>query len=97
MNNPIESFYSWYRGAIRHPKYRWMVILGTALYLVSPVDLLPDFIPVIGVIDDSIVATLLLTELSSLAIGYLRNRRGVDIDESAVTTEEGNVIDIEAS
>ena len=97
MNNPIEAFYNWYRGAIRNPQYRWLVILGTALYLVSPVDLLPDFIPFIGVIDDSIVATLLLTELSSLAIGYLKNRRGVDIASSDIKTEDGTVIDVEAS
>lgn len=97
MNNPIETFYNWYRGAIRNPKYRWLVILGTALYLVSPVDLLPDVIPVIGVIDDGIIAALLLTELSSLAIGYLKTRRGVDIAESDIKAEDGTVIDVEAS
>ncbi len=97
MNNPIESFYNWYRGAIRNPKYRWLVILGTTLYLVSPVDLLPDVIPVIGVIDDGIIAALLLTELSAVAVGYLKSRRGVDVADSAVSTEDATVIDVEAS
>ncbi|MGB3294411.1 MAG: YkvA family protein [Phormidesmis sp.] len=97
MNNPIESFYNWYRNAIRHPKYRWLVILGTALYLVSPIDLLPDIIPGLGLLDDGVLATLLVAELSSLAMGYLKGRRGVDGEDSVVETEDASVIDVEAS
>lgn len=44
--------------ALRHPQApRWLTV-GTALlvlYLVSPVDLVPDALPVIGVIDDLVV------------------------------------------
>ena len=65
-NNLIESFYNWYRGALSHPKWRWAIILGTGLYLVSPFDISPDIIPIVGWIDDGILATLLVTELSSL-------------------------------
>lgn len=97
MNNPIESFYNWYRNAIRNPKYRWLVILGTALYLVSPADLLPDIIPGLGLVDDSILATLLIAELSSLGMDYLKSRRGIDVADSTVETEDGTVIDVEAS
>ncbi len=97
MNNPIESFYNWYRNAIRNPKYRWLVILGTALYLVSPADLLPDIIPGLGLVDDSILATLLIAELSSLGMDYLKSRRGIDVADSAVETEDGTVIDVEVS
>lgn len=91
-NNLIESFYSWYRGAIRHPKWRWAVILGTALYLVSPLDISPDVFPIIGWLDDSILATLLVTELSSLAMDYLK--KGKDADTTVSDTD--NVIDVEA-
>ena len=97
MNNPIETFYNWYRGAIRHPKYRWLVILGTALYLISPADLLPDIIPGLGLLDDGVLVTLLVAELSSLAMGYLKGRRGVEEGEGKVETEDGTVIDVEAS
>ncbi|MGB3769133.1 MAG: YkvA family protein [Phormidesmis sp.] len=95
--NLIESFYSWYRGALRHPKYRWLIILGTATYLLSPIDISPDFLPIIGWLDDGLLATLLVTELSSLAMGYLKKGQSDGIENEPVVTEEGTVIDVEAS
>ena len=47
--------------ALRHPAApRWLK-LGAAmivLYVLSPVDLLPDFLPVIGVVDDIVLVPL---------------------------------------
>jgi uncharacterized membrane protein YkvA (DUF1232 family) len=44
--------------ALRHPDApRWLK-LGTAgvlLYLFSPIDLIPDFVPVLGVVDDLLI------------------------------------------
>ena len=96
MNNMVESFYSWYKGALRHPKYRWLIILGTAAYLISPVDISPDIFPIIGWLDDGILATLLVTELSSLAMEYLKGKTNSTVDEPEVS-EEGTVIDVEVS
>ena len=96
MNNMIESFYSWYKGALRHPKYRWLIILGTAAYLVSPIDISPDIFPIIGWLDDGILATLLFTELSSMAMSYLKEK-GVGKTEDPAVNEEGTVIDVEVS
>jgi len=48
----IQGIYNWYRNSIRNPKYRWWMVLGTLLYIFSPIDISPDFIPVIGEIDD---------------------------------------------
>jgi uncharacterized membrane protein YkvA (DUF1232 family) len=53
---------------IRKPKYRWWVIMGTIVYLVSPIDIAPDFIPVVGQIDDLVLLTLLVSEVSKLVI-----------------------------
>ena len=39
---------------------------GTLLYVLSPIDILPDVFPIIGQIDDAVVITLLATELSAL-------------------------------
>lgn len=94
--NLIESFYGWYRGALRHPKWRWAIILGTAFYLVSPIDISPDFIPFIGWLDDGLLATLLVTEVSSLMMSYLSGRKEETVDSAAVT-EDGTVIDVEVS
>ena len=95
--NLIESFYSWYRGALRHPKYRWLIILGTATYLLSPIDISPDFLPIIGWLDDGLLATLLVTELSSLAMGYLKKGQSESVENDPVATEESTVIDVEVS
>ncbi|MEL6381086.1 MAG: YkvA family protein, partial [Cyanobacteria bacterium J06626_18] len=57
MENIAQSFYAWYRQTLRTPKYRWLLIGGTLLYLFSPIDIAPDFIPVIGWIDDAAIAT----------------------------------------
>lgn len=62
----LESVYGWYRNLVANPKYRWWVIAGTMLYLFSPFDIAPDFIPFIGQIDDAIVVTLLATELAQV-------------------------------
>lgn len=65
-----SGFIDWYRNLIRNSKYRWLVIAGSLIYLISPIDLLPDVIPVIGQIDDVVVMTLLVSELSQ----FLMNR-----------------------
>jgi uncharacterized membrane protein YkvA (DUF1232 family) len=86
MENPIQSFYNWYRQTLRHPKYRWLIIGGTLLYLLSPIDISPDFIPMIGWVDDGIIATLLVSELSSLVLEHL-NRRKNSVTKSEEVVE----------
>ncbi len=68
MNFSIQSLYTWYRNTLRNPKYRWWVIIGTVAYLISPLDISPDFIPIIGQIDDVLLLTLFVTEVSGLVI-----------------------------
>lgn len=47
--------------ADRRVRRRVRVLLGAlALYLASPIDLVPDFIPVLGHLDDALVAALVL-------------------------------------
>lgn len=64
----IQPLYNWYRTLLRHSKYRWLVILGSLVYLLSPVDLATDMIPVVGWLDDGVIATLLVTEVSQLLL-----------------------------
>ncbi|MEA2662652.1 MAG: hypothetical protein QOH08_2224 [Chloroflexota bacterium] len=52
-----------FAGLIRDPRVplRAKIVLGTtALYLAMPIDLVPDLIPVVGSLDDAIVAALAL-------------------------------------
>lgn len=39
------------------PRSTKMIIVGALAYLIFPIDLIPDFIPVIGFADDSVVIT----------------------------------------
>ena len=42
------------------PKAAKIALAAAVLYLVSPVDLIPDFIPVLGALDDILVAAILV-------------------------------------
>jgi uncharacterized membrane protein YkvA (DUF1232 family) len=44
----------------RVPKRDRVIIAGMLAYLLSPLDLIPDFIPVIGQLDDLVVVIVLL-------------------------------------
>ncbi|WP_071516937.1 DUF1232 domain-containing protein [Geitlerinema sp. PCC 9228] len=55
----MQAFNKWYRQLLRHPKYRWWVILGTLVYFFSPIDLSPDLLPLLGQIDDVLLLVLL--------------------------------------
>ncbi|MEY4519908.1 MAG: hypothetical protein RLZZ499_2508 [Cyanobacteriota bacterium] len=98
MNFSLSSLYNWYRDAIRHPKYRWWVILGTIIYLVSPIDIAPDFIPIVGQIDDVMLAGLLFTELSQMMIAKLQTRQeNKNVTTDASTENSANkTVDVDA-
>jgi uncharacterized membrane protein YkvA (DUF1232 family) len=49
--------------AMKHPQTPWLAkVLGTVVvvYALSPIDLIPDFIPVIGYLDDLILLPILI-------------------------------------
>ena len=64
-----------YRKALKHTKYRWLVVLGTLFYLVNPFDVSPDFLPVLGWVDDGLLVTLLVTEMGQLMSEQLNRKR----------------------
>lgn len=99
MKELIESFYSWYRQMIRHAKYRWLIIFGTLLYLFSPIDIAPDFIPIIGFIDDGIIVTVLVAELSQLLLDRLGRNKEIKVAETGQGTKTAaseTVVDVTA-
>lgn len=52
-----------FAGLLRDPRvpFRAKVVLGVvALYLASPIDIVPDFVPIAGSLDDAIVAAFAL-------------------------------------
>jgi uncharacterized membrane protein YkvA (DUF1232 family) len=64
--------------ALRHPAAPGWLKIGAALivaYVISPIDLVPDVLPVIGVVDDLV--------LVPLAIRWLLNRLPPEIANAA--------------
>ena len=47
-----------------------LVLIGLLVWIVSPIDLIPEFLPVIGPLDDVVVAVV--------ALRYTRRRLGID-------------------
>ncbi|MBD2663906.1 hypothetical protein B6N60_05102 [Richelia sinica FACHB-800] len=100
MKFSVQSLYSWYRNLLRNPKYRWWVIIGTLVYLVSPFDIAPDFIPIVGELDDVLLLTLLVSEVSGLVVESWKNRQS-DANQSSSeqnqdNTTSTNTIDVDA-
>lgn len=85
----------WFRNLLRNSKYRWLVILGSLVYLVSPLDISPDVFPVIGWIDDGLLATIVVTELTQIAMDK-RRKRVRQADQAASYQDYENVIDVES-
>lgn len=92
MNFSIQAVYNWYRNLLRNPKYRWWVILGTALYFISPIDIAPDFIPIVGELDDVFLLTLLVSEVSQMVIEGARTRRA-NRDSGTANASSNNTAD----
>ncbi|NEQ30421.1 MAG: DUF1232 domain-containing protein [Leptolyngbya sp. SIO4C5] len=93
MQNLVEAFYKWYRNTLRNTRYRWLIVFGTLLYLISPIDISPDFIPVIGWIDDGILITLLVSEVSQIAMEFL-NQRNQRVSNQTSSQFEKPVIEV---
>ena len=85
----------WFTNLIRNSKYRWFVVLGSLIYLISPLDISPDVFPVICWIDDGLLATIVVTELTQLALERRRNS-GSKVSQNAEPEKVENIIDVDA-
>jgi uncharacterized membrane protein YkvA (DUF1232 family) len=96
MNFSIQSIYNWYRDLLRNPKYRWWVVVGSLLYLVSPIDISPDVFPIIGWLDDGIIISLLIAEVSQIAKEKLQAHNVRAEKATTSTTVEDAPVDVKA-
>jgi uncharacterized membrane protein YkvA (DUF1232 family) len=94
MNFSLQSLYNWYRGLLQNPQYRWWVVLASVVYLVSPIDLAPDFLPVVGWLDDTVLIGMLVSELSVIATAKLKEKSTRVVDQSMASTAQ--VVDVSA-
>ena len=93
MNFNLQSLHNWYRSLLQNPKYRWWVVGASLIYLVSPIDLAPDFIPFVGLIDDTLIISLLVSEVASIAKTKLQsqnvrsNKSNPDVTDQVVDVQ----------
>lgn len=59
------------------PQRTLLSVAAALLYLISPVDVIPDFIPLVGVIDDIFVANLVWKQVRKDLDAYLLWKEGV--------------------
>jgi len=101
MNFNINSLHNWYRSLLQNPKYRWWVVAASIVYLVSPIDLVPDFLPFAGLIDDTLIVSLLVSEVAQIAKAKLQSKSTRSSRAEATPTTPfnadnvGQVIDIQ--
>ena len=91
MKINLQSLYGLYSRAIRNPKYRHWIILGTLVYLLSPIDISPDFFPLAGQIDDFLLLSIMLTEVSQMVMTGWRERKEQEQEKPSEKT-----VDVEA-
>ena len=99
MNFNINSLHNWYRSLLQNPKYRWWAVAASIVYLLSPIDLVPDFLPFAGLIDDTLIVSLLVSEVAQIAKAKLQSKstRSSRADTPTTPTADnvGQVIDIQ--
>ena len=102
QNNSISNaLHNLYRKALKHTKYRWVVIFGTLFYLVNPFDISPDFLPVLGWVDAGLIASLLISEVGQIVSEELKRKQIFDATtktevETVIETDNIKTINVEA-
>lgn len=82
LNKIIHEFV---RKGFRNSKFRWLFILASVVYLISPLDISPDVFPVVGWLDDGVIITLLATEVAQF-LSERRQARKEDANSTSTTT-----------
>ena len=95
MKISVKSLYNLYSSAIRHPQYRWFIILGTLVYFISPIDISPDIFPIVGQFDDVVILGLFFSEMAKIVFEFFQQPQ---IPVSTVTDEDQNMktVDVDA-
>lgn len=98
----VQPLYNLFRKLIRNPKYRWLVLAGSLIYLISPLDISPDVFPIVGWLDDGVIVTLLVSEVSQILLDRRNAQKNKQPSSVASTTSEfdsaaNTTIDVKAT
>jgi uncharacterized membrane protein YkvA (DUF1232 family) len=64
MGWPGRLLVEGYRRLLTHPRYGIWVVLASFAYIISPIDLSPDLLPLLGQIDDVAIIVLMVSALT---------------------------------
>jgi uncharacterized membrane protein YkvA (DUF1232 family) len=82
--------------AARDPRVPWYakaVAAGVAAYALSPIDLIPDFIPIVGYLDDLIIVPLgILLAVKLIPASLMEELRAAAIQRTKPTSRAGFVL-----
>jgi len=70
--NKVQGLWN-YISSENVPWYQKIAPLAALVYLVSPIDLIPDFIPVVGLLDDVGVITAAIASIGDVINKYMKN------------------------
>ena len=60
----------YFKGEFDISKVNLAIIIGCIIYVISPIDAAPDFIPFVGWLDDGTVVAFVLASISSIIEEY---------------------------
>lgn len=73
----VDMLSDYYKGSYRHvPWWAIAAVVFSLLYVLNPFDLIPDFLPVIGIADDIAVVAVLLKMIERELEHYRRWKTG---------------------
>jgi uncharacterized membrane protein YkvA (DUF1232 family) len=76
----------------RTPLTAKLLIGITVGYLLSPIDLIPDFIPVLGLLDDLLIVPLLITLSIKLIPDHVLSEARIRANENPFVFKKNNVV-----
>lgn len=86
----MRFLFQGYRRLLTHPRYGIWVVIASLFYVVSPIDLSPDLLPLLGQIDDVALLVLLLSVASQWLSQQFSN--GQEPESVTETTRENEAI-----
>ena len=94
----MRYLFQGYRRLLTHPLYGILVIFGSLLNLISPIDISPDLIPLVGQIDDVALIILMVSAASQWLSQQFLNAPAAASnpqDDSVTETVDVNAVEVD--
>ncbi|WP_008317969.1 YkvA family protein [Leptolyngbya sp. PCC 6406] len=96
MRWPGRIFIEGYRRLLTHPRFGGWVLLASFAYLISPIDLSPDLVPILGQIDDVALIFVMVSAFTQWATQRMAPSPEAEGSQPNTTAPEGQTVDVKA-